>query len=55
MADKLTVKRIDGRASGDMADQFDRHDELEELRKVVELLAQTSGYCVCNVLATAKN
>ena len=38
-ADKLTVKRIVGHASGDVTDKVYTHVEIEELRKAVELLA----------------
>ena len=38
-ADKLTVKRIVGHASGDVTDKIYTHVEIDELRKAVEMLA----------------
>lgn len=38
-ADKLSVKRIVGHASGDVPDKISTHVDLKKLRKAVEMLA----------------
>ena len=38
-ADKLSVKRIVGHASGDVTDKISTHVDLKKLRKAVEKLA----------------